>query len=185
MARGVLAAVKKRTPSAVKGVYNRRVPIRTRLRVAQPTTSPALDWARTRAFAVPADQHGLVRINLRGREAEGVVSPSDYRRTCDELAATLSELRTVDGRPVVEDVVNGDPSGEPHHLLPDLVVHWADAAFDRVVRLRAPAIEVSPIVPELTGQHRPNGFCVARGVAVPSSIDAADLIACLTSAAGL
>jgi predicted AlkP superfamily phosphohydrolase/phosphomutase len=176
LGRGALAALKRRTPSPLKRVYHRRVPRDTRYRLAAPTMLPVLDWSRTRAFALPTDQHGWVRVNLRGREAEGAVAPEDYERTCDELRDALGELRTEDGRQLVSDVIRADPGGPPA-LLPDLVVHWSDAAFDRPVRVRDPAIESWPIVPERTGQHRPEGFCLARGLDRDpgESIEAAEL----------
>jgi predicted AlkP superfamily phosphohydrolase/phosphomutase len=177
LGRSALAAIKGRTPVALKRLYHRRVPRDARYRLAGPTMLPVLDWSRTRAFALPTDQHGWVRVNLRGREAEGAVAPADYERTCDELQHALGGLRTEDGRELVSDVFRPDPGGAPPALLPDLVVHWTDAAFDRPVRVRDPAIEAWPLVPERTGQHRPEGFCIARGMdgALGESVEASEL----------
>jgi predicted AlkP superfamily phosphohydrolase/phosphomutase len=177
LGRGALAAVKRATPDAVKRMYHRRVPRDTRYRLAAQTMLPVLDWSRTRAFALPTDQHGWVRINLREREARGAVAPGDYEATCQELQQVFRGLRTKDGRPVVHDVIRADPSGSPPELLPDLVIHWSDAALDRPVRLEDPAIEVWPIASESTGQHRFEGFCVARGLdqALGESVEAAEL----------
>jgi predicted AlkP superfamily phosphohydrolase/phosphomutase len=167
LARGALAAVKRSTPSALKRLYHRHVPRDTRFRLAAPTMLPVLDWSRTRAFALPSDQHGWVRVNLRGREAAGAVTPQDYERTCEELREALAELRTEDGRALVEAVEMADPSGAPPPLLPDLLVHWTDAAVDRPVRVSDPAVEAWPLVPDRTGQHRAEGFCLARGLDGP------------------
>ena len=41
------------------------------MRSFPPGMCTAIDWSQTRAFALPSDQHGWVRINLRGREAQG------------------------------------------------------------------------------------------------------------------
>jgi predicted AlkP superfamily phosphohydrolase/phosphomutase len=173
--RRALAAVKARLPRAVKQLYDRRVPMATRHRLAVPTILEPLDWSMTRAFALPSDQHGWVRINLVGREAEGIVARRDYRALRDEVANALSQLRTTDGRPIVRDVGPVTADGEPHDALPDLIVHWADAAFDRPVRLRAPALTSVPRVPAKTGQHRPEGFCIGRGIDLPSVVDVAEL----------
>jgi predicted AlkP superfamily phosphohydrolase/phosphomutase len=177
LGRETMATVKRRTPAALKRLYHRRVPRDTRFRLAGPTMLPVLDWSRTRAFALPTDQHGWVRVNLRGREAEGAVAPKDYERTCEELRDALGALRTEDGRQLVSDVIRPDPSGAPPALLPDLVVHWTDAAFDRPVRVTDPAIEAWPLVPERTGQHRPEGFCIARGLDRPlaESVDCSEV----------
>jgi predicted AlkP superfamily phosphohydrolase/phosphomutase len=186
LGRGALAAVKRRTPSALKRLYHRRVPRDTRYRVAAQTMLPPLDWSTTRAFALPTDQHGWVRVNLRGREAEGAVAPEDYERTCDELIAALGELRTEDGRRIADDVIRPDAGGPPPALLPDVIVHWSDAAFDRPARLDDPAIEAWPIGPQSTGQHDFEGFCLARGLELPpgDSVEASQLHRLLRSACG-
>ena len=116
-------------------------------------------------------------MNLRGREAEGIVEPDDYEATCEELRTALEGLRTEDGRPVVSEVLRADPSGNPPALLPDLVVHWTYAALEWPVRIRDPAIEAWPIASNSTGQHAPDGFCVARGLGEPldDPLEAADL----------
>jgi predicted AlkP superfamily phosphohydrolase/phosphomutase len=173
-ARRLLAAVKAHTPSSVKNLYNNHVPRSARHRLAAPTLTPGLDWSATRAFALPSDQHGWLRVNLRGREAAGVVDPVDYHRLCAELRASLEALQTVDGRPLVRDVT-GTADGAPHHLLPDLVVQWTDAAFDRPVRVATPAVEVHAIVPTRTGQHTNEGFVLGRGIDLPPSLAVADL----------
>lgn len=184
LGRRALATVKRRAPPALKRIYHRRVPRTTRYRLAAPTMIPVLDWSATRAFALPSDQHGLLRVNLRGREAEGAVACEDYDGICDELRDTLGQLSTEDGRPIVHDVVRADPSGAPPALLPDLIVHWSDAAFDQPVRISDPAIEAWPSVPERTGQHRPEGFCLARGVEhfPRESLEASELHRLLRSA---
>jgi predicted AlkP superfamily phosphohydrolase/phosphomutase len=183
--RSAFATVKRRTPSALKRLYHRRVPRDTRYRLAAPTMLPVLDWSTTRAFALPTDQHGWVRVNLRGREAKGAVAPEDYESTCAELQDALGGLRTEDGRPLVEAVVRADPSGDPPPLLPDLLVHWTDAALDRPVRVSEPAVEAWPLVPDRTGQHRGEGFCLARGLELPPGdpLEAADLSRLLLDAA--
>jgi predicted AlkP superfamily phosphohydrolase/phosphomutase len=165
--RGAFAAAKRHTPFALKRLYHRRVPRDTRCRLAAPTMLAVLDWSRTRAFALPTDQHGWVRVNLRGREAEGAVAPEDYETTCEEVRNALEGLRTEDGRPLVDEVIRADPSGAPPALLPDLVVHWTDAALDRPVRVRDSTIEAWPISSETTGQHAPEGFFLARGLNGP------------------
>jgi predicted AlkP superfamily phosphohydrolase/phosphomutase len=162
--RGALATLKRRTPPPLKRLYYRRTPQATRYRLAGPTMLPALDWSETRAFALPTDQHGWVRVNLRGREGEGAVAPEDYESTCEDLRDALVGLSTEDGRPVVRDVVRAHPDGAPPALLPDLIVHWTDAAFDRPLRVSEPAIEAWPTVSERTGQHGFEGFCLARGL---------------------
>jgi predicted AlkP superfamily phosphohydrolase/phosphomutase len=173
-ARHSVVALKARMPPVVKRLYDRRVPMATRHRLAAPTIMAPLDWSRTRAFSVTSDQYGWVRINLAGREAAGIVPRSDFERLRDELANALAALCTTDGRRIISEI-GPVAAGGPHGVLPDLVVRWSDAAFDRPVRLRAPAITSMPRVPNKTGQHRPEGFCIGRGIDLPSVIDTSQL----------
>jgi hypothetical protein len=85
-------------------------------------------WPRMRAFAFPSFYDGQVRINLRGREARGLVDPADHESTCDEIEALLSECRdALTGRPVVASV---DRAADPMGLGPsgaDMTIVWQGA----------------------------------------------------------
>lgn len=50
-------------------------------------------WPRMRAYALPTYYDGRVRVNLKGREARGVVPVRHYRRTLDEVCALISACR--------------------------------------------------------------------------------------------
>jgi predicted AlkP superfamily phosphohydrolase/phosphomutase len=165
-ARTALAAVKRRTPRPVKDAYYGLMSRSMITRLAQPTMLPAYDWSQTRAFALPTDQHGWIRLNLSGREALGVVDRSEYVETCDAIEEGLRALVTRDGQPLVHDVVR--PSiegggGVPPRRLPDIVVHWTDAALAKGLRLKDQALETRVIALKQTGQHAPEGFCIVKG----------------------
>jgi hypothetical protein len=51
-------------------------------------------------------------------------------------------------------------------VLPNLVVHWTDAALSSALRVRDSGIETSSIGRKFTSQHALEGFCIARGVEV-------------------
>jgi predicted AlkP superfamily phosphohydrolase/phosphomutase len=173
--RGSLAAVKRRTPMAVKRVYHHRVSRATRMRLAVATMMPLLDWSRTRAFSLPSDQHGWVRVNLRGREAEGIVSAAEYDAVLEEAAAALERLTDPEGRPLVAETIRTDADGPPD-VLPDLVVHWTEAALADPVRVAGLDVETRPVAARITGQHNAEGFCVVVGADAPGvSVDTADL----------
>lgn len=158
------ASAKRRVPRRVRSVYDRVVSQRARQRLAQPTIVPPHDWSRTRVFALPTDQHGTVRVNLRGREARGVVPGSEYDAVCDELEHVLRTAATPDGEPIVEDVVRpAREANAPPESLPDLIVHWSDAAHADPLRATAGGadIESHPIRLDLTGRHTRRGFLIA------------------------
>jgi predicted AlkP superfamily phosphohydrolase/phosphomutase len=86
-----------------------------------------VDWSRTRAYAV-----GLagVYLNLRGREAQGIVAPGvEADRLKREIADKLERLRDPEGdRPVVVEAVDMAARYRGPYLdqSPDLVVGYAD-----------------------------------------------------------
>ena len=62
-------------------------------------------WCRARAFAVPSNNMtGAIRINLKGREPEGVVEPgAEYEALRREIADALTVLENPEtGRPAVQ-----------------------------------------------------------------------------------
>jgi predicted AlkP superfamily phosphohydrolase/phosphomutase len=128
----------------------------------------------TPAFPLVADLQGYIRINVRGREAEGVVeSGRAYDELCERIAEGLRSFVDADtGRPVAEDVERIDrlyPFGAHRDELPDLLVRWCStpASEHRAV--------VSPVFGRIdwptpgshpdgrTGNHRGEGFLLARG----------------------
>ncbi len=140
--------------------------------------SPAFDPARSRCFRV---NNGLavggVRLNLKGREPEGVVAPgTEADLVLDQLTADLLELvdeRT--GKCPFQGVVRTRDShvGPEVDALPDLLVEWSDtiATGSRIVgtgagaevRFRSPKLGVLEGVNDYcrSGEHRPDGMFIA------------------------
>ena len=175
-----LAAVKRGMPAPVKRLYYRAMPQTAAQRLAKPTMLPSYDWSQTRAFALPTDQHGWVRINLEGRESSGVVPPALYDATCREVEALLRSLVTEQGRPLAREVIRTAASAEDAIglRLPDIVIHWHDAAHETPLRIKGRAAEAPAAVGlKFTGQHALDGFCItnARGAAGADSVRAEDL----------
>ena len=164
-ARTAFAALKARAPNPVRHAWRHVASPAMLNAVAEPTAMKAYDWDRTRAFSLPSDQHGWVRINLAGRESRGTVPAADYTAVCEEVAAALLATRTQDGRPVVRHVLRlADANGDgPLAKLPDLVVDWEDAAHDVPLRLSGSTLECRPEGLRLTGKHAYEGFLIAVG----------------------
>jgi predicted AlkP superfamily phosphohydrolase/phosphomutase len=164
--RAAFAALKAGSPNWLRHAWRRVASPALLNAVAEPTAMRAYDWDRTRAFSLPSDQHGWVRINLAGREARGTVPAADYAGMCDELSAALLAARTEDGRPLVQRVLRlaDGNGGRPLAQLPDLVVDWDDAAHDVPVRVRGSAVRSTPEGLRLTGKHAYEGFLIAAGL---------------------
>ncbi len=132
-----------------------------------------IDWARTKVFALPSDMTSYLRVNLAGREPEGIVQPGEeYARVCAEVEQLFLSLRHTDGGPpAVERVVRYDealarPAEGP---LPDLCVVWDDTQPVRALDLPEQGrIELGFNDPR-TGQHRHLGFLVGAGPGIAAS----------------
>jgi predicted AlkP superfamily phosphohydrolase/phosphomutase len=173
-AAGALTAVKRMVPDAAKRLYHRRLPRRMTGLLTQPSMPmPAYDWSRTTAFALPTDQHGWVRVNLRGREAQGIVAPERYDDVCRRVEDALQAARRADGQAVVRAVIRtaADAAAATASALPDLVVHWHDATFASPVRLAVPPVAAANVGLQFTGQHAPEGFYLLRAARHRSAPD--------------
>jgi len=164
-AQSLLAATKRHTPDYIKQRYYKLTPAAATQKLARPFMWPLYDWKTTRAFSLPTDQNGWIRINLAGREAEGIVSAESYDKICRELEKLLLGLITDDGSPLVRDITRTatDSEGALRNPLPDLVVHWDDAAFASPLKIKGSKIKSELVGKKLTGQHAANGFCIYRG----------------------
>lgn len=121
-------------------------------------------WHAMRAFALPSFYDGRVRINLAGREGEGVVAPSDYAEVCDGIEALVRACRDpVTGDTVVDTVerpANGRDPRDLNDTEADLVIVWnGPIAFDH------PSLgRIGPVPFRRTGGHtRPFGMAYLRG----------------------
>jgi predicted AlkP superfamily phosphohydrolase/phosphomutase len=162
--RSLMAKVKRYMPAGLKKLYYMIASPGTAHRLARPNMLPLYDWSHTQAFALPTDQHGWIRINLKGREAKGIVPLAHYEEICRELAERLRSLTTDDGRPLVKDVMR-PPHAEDalRQPLPDLIIHWEDAVFASPLRIRGSAVKTEAVGRKYVGQHSLEGFCILRG----------------------
>jgi predicted AlkP superfamily phosphohydrolase/phosphomutase len=129
-------------PTDLRAAVAQRLPRPLVLNLTARLESRMGDWSRVRAFVVPSDATGYIRLNLRGREREGIVDPADADSLIDEIAAGLTTFVDPDGRPVVagverlRDLFGGDEARL--ELLPDVIVHWGDRSSARLRRVTSP-----------------------------------------------
>jgi predicted AlkP superfamily phosphohydrolase/phosphomutase len=149
-------------PKDFRKALARRLPDALRHRLARRVDTAAIDWSKTKAFCLPTDLEGLVRINLRGREAYGVVEPGEeYRRVCDALVDELEELvEPSTGKPAVQSVIRVEDAfpGPRRHYLPDLIVLWnAESPFSEL-QSAAIGTVAGPSPDHRPGTHAAPGF---------------------------
>lgn len=125
-------------------------------------------WPQMKAFSLPSFADGDVRINLKGRERDGIVLPEEYDDVCDELTELLEgmvDART--GEPVVDRVVRTrkyPTQDNDYDRLPcsDLVVLWKQNYPTSVVDSHQVG-RIGPVPYPRPGGHINDGFVIAKG----------------------
>jgi predicted AlkP superfamily phosphohydrolase/phosphomutase len=87
-------------------------------------------WPRMPAFALPSYYDGKVRINLQGREREGIVPLAEYDATCDAIEALLRQCIDPRNGDSLVDLIER-PGRDPMRLgstEADLDVFWRGTA---------------------------------------------------------
>lgn len=175
---GLIYRLKKAVPWTWLRQVTMRLPSAVNHALVPMWSRSMLDWSSTRFFALPLDLNGYVRINLRGREAKGIVEPG---AELDELVAELEEglmsLRDLrDGRPIVagvdrvEDLVGRN--APRRDVLPDLIARWTDTYSGGCpgVSSRYGEARWDPLAPlpsGRSGNHVQGGWLMAAGPDVP------------------
>jgi predicted AlkP superfamily phosphohydrolase/phosphomutase len=159
-------------PTAARGYLRGRMPGMRDMVVSLSSSAP-VDWSRTRAYS--AGMYGNIFINLKGREAQGIVAQSEYRALCDEIRERLLRLEDPDsGERVVEAVHHRDEvySGPFVADAPDLLIHWKDYAYftkkgiDRAGQIFSSDLTLDASNFPHTGTHRIDGIFLARGACI-------------------
>jgi predicted AlkP superfamily phosphohydrolase/phosphomutase len=170
-------------PQRVRWAVSSRLPWTLRERLVS-RLGPSVDWSRSKAFCLPADLEGCIRINVRGREPEGIVERGrEYDDVSDDLTEMLLALvNPATGKPAVASVsriAEAFPGDRADHL-PDLTVRWnTDAEIHELASDRTGLVTAPPVDPR-TGTHHPLGFVIARGPGIrpgtfPSGCHIADV----------
>jgi predicted AlkP superfamily phosphohydrolase/phosphomutase len=170
--KGLLATLRQAVPFGLRQSITRCLPRSVRYRMSMKWVNSGIDWSRSRLFCIPNSNEGYFRVNLRGREPQGIVDPgAEYRDLVGSLCAELASLRNpANGLPAADHVFDMDRvfSGARRGDLPDAVINWNLAAqvTDQLEspaagHIRGPAGHA--ISPFYNGNHRAAAFVLARG----------------------
>jgi predicted AlkP superfamily phosphohydrolase/phosphomutase len=133
-------------------------------------------WPTMKAFALPAFADGHIRINLRGRERDGVVAPEEYDALCEEIIAILYDLKDArTGQPLVDQVARTrryptEDMDRDRMPGPDLVILWNKKGAPVDVADSTRFGRIGPLLHHRPGGHRANGFLVAKGPGITPGI---------------
>jgi predicted AlkP superfamily phosphohydrolase/phosphomutase len=139
-AAGAIWRLRAAMPSRMRSAVANALPDRVALELTARLELRGIDWGATRAFAHPADNQGYVRLNLQGREREGIVDPATVDELLDEIAAGLASFEDAGGGPAVDSVVRTAAlyPGAHANRLPDLAVRWSEHPATRLTELHSP-----------------------------------------------
>jgi predicted AlkP superfamily phosphohydrolase/phosphomutase len=170
--RGAIARLRESIPVELRHMVKSRLPFHWRRGLTRYWRTSGHDWRTTRAFSMPSDTQGWVRINLKGREAQGAVDPADYDALCQEIADGLKSFVEADtGEPLVKAILNPQQvmAGPRLHDLPDLIVRWSDRPASMHRTVTSPRFGTVPWPtpgqnPEgRGGNHRAQGMLIVSG----------------------
>jgi predicted AlkP superfamily phosphohydrolase/phosphomutase len=130
------------------------------------------------AFYVPTCLNGYIRINLQGREKNGIVEPGkEYDQLCSVIIEDLKTFVDADTKmPIVEQVTRSDKlfkDGQRVQYLPDLIIRWASTPSIKekmIVSSCYPSFSIAAYKRNLdgrSGNHSSEGFLLVVGSGVP------------------
>jgi predicted AlkP superfamily phosphohydrolase/phosphomutase len=122
-------------------------------------------WSKMKCFALPSISHGYIRMNVQGRESNGVVPNAEYDLACAEVSDHLRALRDArTGRAIVNRIVRTRTSAMdcgPEFPDPDLIVYYEREPADVV---DSPQFgRIGPVPYARTGGHVNRGFAILKG----------------------
>lgn len=166
-----LALARRAVPAQWRAGVSRLLPLQVQERLQADQFLSASDWARTRAFALPSINTSFIRVNLCGREPNGIVEPGrEYESLLDEIEADLLQLKDVrTGKPAVEKVTQTVKAFRysPPLVLLDLFIEWqaSSQVMERVAHPKAELVQAAPSY-NPSSYHRLTGFFIVAGASI-------------------
>jgi predicted AlkP superfamily phosphohydrolase/phosphomutase len=172
--KGVLQSIRQAIPLELRQAVTRCMPRSMRYNLEMKWVNSAVRWGESKVFCVPNSNEAYFRINLKGREPQGIVaSGAEYADILASLTAELGRLvNPANSQPAAERVTKMDEvfRGPRRPDLPDAVISWNEAAriLNELESPTAGRIAGPPghgVSPFYTGNHRAHAFVLARGAA--------------------
>jgi len=177
-----LGLLSRKLASGAKDFLMRRFP-GLRARTQGFVRRSLIDWETTKVYS--GEHAATLRVNLKGRDPQGVVEPADYERVRDEVIKLCGRLRDPKtNEPIIERTLRREEvySGPNIEDAPDLVMCPKDFAhqvrggpFPRDGRYREVVSPKSDKDFFTCGVHRLNGVFMARGPRVKRGLHLAPM----------
>ena len=137
---GFLWQVRAAVPTSIRAWVAQMIPDRLALELAARLELRGVEWDSTKAFMMPNDDAGYIRVNLRGRERDGIVDQKDLESLLDRISRGLLTFRNDDGSSTIKAIWRVSELGYtgPYQVhLPDLVVQWNDQVVTPLMGVRS------------------------------------------------
>jgi predicted AlkP superfamily phosphohydrolase/phosphomutase len=169
-----LKRMRQAVPSSWRYKIKHRLPVGIQDRLGMFWRMGDIDWSQTTAFSMISDLQGFIRINLKGREMQGIVEPgAEYESLCKQICTGLKTFVDSDTlEPLVREISPSDllfPPGSRMEILPDLIVKWSEQPARQHKEVCSPLYgAVTWPTPfrnpdSHSGNHRGQGFLIASG----------------------
>jgi predicted AlkP superfamily phosphohydrolase/phosphomutase len=133
-----------------------------------------INYSTTKALSLVADHQGYIRINLKGREKEGIVNEGDeYEKLCQTIIEGINSFKDEDtSESVIESIERTNTlfnRGKGFQNLPDILVKWKFKPSASLRKVKSPIYgEIEWPLPGKnpdgrSGNHRPEGFLLTSG----------------------
>ncbi len=132
--------IRAAVPTNVRAWIAQLIPDRLALELAARLELLGVQWDRTKAFMMPNDDAGYVRLNLRGRERNGIVEPKEIEPLLEKITKGLLTFHNSDGSQAIRKIWRTSELGYPgpcHDQLPDLVVQWNERVVMPLMGVRS------------------------------------------------
>ena len=117
-------SLKSLLPLGLRRKVGEYLPLETQERLINDSLRSNTDWSKSVAFGMPTLYTGYIRINLRGREPQGIVEPGrEYEEVVERIAADFALLESP--KPAHIRRVAQLAGRVPVHL-PDLMISWTE-----------------------------------------------------------
>jgi predicted AlkP superfamily phosphohydrolase/phosphomutase len=101
----LLSTVRSIVPTSLRSWIAKALPDKWAVALATRLELRGVDWSQTRAFMMPNDDAGFVRLNLRGRERDGIVDPREAESLLETITRGLETFKDPDGQSAIKRVL--------------------------------------------------------------------------------
>jgi predicted AlkP superfamily phosphohydrolase/phosphomutase len=130
-------------------------------------------WPRMKAFAIPTFGEGFVRLNVKGRDPQGIIEPDAFEQACDEITEMLMKITDAeDGENMVKNVVRTRDQANHQNAnghFADLIILMKDKRPPSQV-VHPDLGSIGPLPRYRSGTHRNLGIFLGCGSDIEANI---------------